>query len=816
MLMFLKAVGEAVVAKALKVVTGFVPFGDVIYEVGEDVIERYRKANREAKLATDAQEAISAKMEVIREEAKQIAREVAAGESAEVIELVEAYLTLVPAAITQSLKRANDPTGTTLPFGFAIHSAEDVARMLPPRVPRFRPAMPVPGKPGWTLDHLLGVGSFGEVWLARHGRMASLTGAVKFCFGQTARDLIHEADLIDRIMQAGSHPNIVPLKDVHLEGDAPWIMFDYVAGGTLADWIHTLAGKPNETRLPEVLTAIRQLADAVAFFHALPRPVVHRDLKLSNILFDLRTNALRVTDFGIGSVVAKDAERTATRGVLQGQFLGSHTPVYSSPQQRRGDPAHPRDDVHALGVIAYQMLTGKVDAGPGPGAMRALKRIGVGDEIADLVLRCASEESEDRPADGVELTVALAVAIGIHAASAVPIPVETIQSATAQHEPVAQAEVVPVAEAETPPTLSANGDSSNTATVHRCTGLRLLFGEAEDGNVAAMLTLGEIHEQGRGIFADFGEAMYWYRSASNLGSVAAKKRLAYLLLHRPNRIPLYESAFHLNLEAALLGDVEAMWQVANCYSLGLGVQRSPLEAVRWLMSAAKNKHLESMKCCIRIYSQGLGTKVDPGKASAWLRECASQGDPESTFRLGLLDHSPKLRQQAAEAGWAPAMYNLGLGYLSRATGRESRNQAISWLCKAAEEGVADAMTALGDLYSECKFEGWNLPLALEWYEKAAKAGSPRGMYVAGQMYLSGVAGAQDRELGLSWLRKASDGGSSDASQMLARLLRKGYKWLPADPDQSLEYLTRAANAGHERAMEQLARVSFGSGLPFTL
>ena len=166
MLMFLKAVGEAVVAKALKVVTGLVPFGDVIYEVGEDVIERYRKANREAKLATDAEEAISAKMDVIREVAKQIAREVAAGESAEVIDLVEAYLTQVPAAITQSLKRADDPTGTTLPLGFAIRSAEEVARMLPPRVPRFRPAMPVPGKPGWTLDHLLGVGGFGEVWFA--------------------------------------------------------------------------------------------------------------------------------------------------------------------------------------------------------------------------------------------------------------------------------------------------------------------------------------------------------------------------------------------------------------------------------------------------------------------------------------------------------------------------------------------------------------------------------------------------------------------------------------------------------------------------
>ena len=99
MLMFLKVVGEAVVAKALKVASEFVPFGDKLYDIGADVIDRYRKAGREAKLAADAQAAIQAGMEQVRADAKQIAREVAAGQPDDIIDLVEAYLTQVPAAI---------------------------------------------------------------------------------------------------------------------------------------------------------------------------------------------------------------------------------------------------------------------------------------------------------------------------------------------------------------------------------------------------------------------------------------------------------------------------------------------------------------------------------------------------------------------------------------------------------------------------------------------------------------------------------------------------------------------------------------------
>jgi len=112
---------QAVVAKGLKVASEFVPFGDKIYDIGADVIDRYRKARREDNLAADALAAVNAGLDRVREDAKQIAREVAAGESQEVIDLVEAYLTLVPAAVRQSLKRSDDPAGRSLPAGFTTN-----------------------------------------------------------------------------------------------------------------------------------------------------------------------------------------------------------------------------------------------------------------------------------------------------------------------------------------------------------------------------------------------------------------------------------------------------------------------------------------------------------------------------------------------------------------------------------------------------------------------------------------------------------------------------------------------------------------------
>jgi tetratricopeptide (TPR) repeat protein len=115
---------------------------------------------------------------------------------------------------------------------------------------------------------------------------------------------------------------------------------------------------------------------------------------------------LRVADFGIGGLATRQAITEQTRGTSRGMFLvsalrGSCTPLYASPQQMRGAEPDPRDDVYALGVIWYQMLTGDLTTGR-PGGTRWHRRLveqGMPAEMVDLLGECFEDWPEDRVAD---------------------------------------------------------------------------------------------------------------------------------------------------------------------------------------------------------------------------------------------------------------------------------------------------------------------------------------------------------------------------------------------------------------------------------
>jgi len=141
-----------------------------------------------------------------------------------------------------------------------------------------------------------------------------------------------------------SHPNVVTIYDVGEQAGVHYIAMEYLEGGSLLD---RLARGP--LRSGEALQIVEQVGSALDFAHS--HGLIHRDIKPANILFSA-DNRPKVTDFGIAR--AGDTSRLTRAGTMLG------TPEYMSPEQAEGRPVDYRADLYALGVILYEMLTGRV------------------------------------------------------------------------------------------------------------------------------------------------------------------------------------------------------------------------------------------------------------------------------------------------------------------------------------------------------------------------------------------------------------------------------------------------------------------------
>ena len=429
-----ECVAEAVMNKGVRGLCDFVPGGNYLVDVAGQAYQMLRQRRKAAELREDLAKIAAASTDEARKTAEEVARKVAGAANVEERISLELYLTQMPGAVRASLKRTEDPTGLTVPPDFAMNAPGDVAKILPHRVPHFRPGAELPGRPGWSLAELLGAGGFGEVWLARHTFIPH-PRAVKFCTDPLVRTKLtsHEGKVIARVMAQGNHPNVVPLLDAVLDGETPWLMYEYVGGGSLTDLVHRWQGQPTAVRESLVTAALHQLAAAVGTFHRLNPPIVHRDLKPANILVESSergvrsaewkketggdpglNSALKITDFGIGGVAVDYLRTHAPAGLslmsgwLETSLRGSYTPLYASPQQRAGNPPDPRDDVHALGVVGYQMLTGRLTEAPGIDAAEDLQEAGVSDGLIALLTKCVASRPDRRPKDAAELAEKLA------------------------------------------------------------------------------------------------------------------------------------------------------------------------------------------------------------------------------------------------------------------------------------------------------------------------------------------------------------------------------------------------------------------------
>lgn len=193
----------------------------------------------------------------------------------------------------------------------------------------------------YRVDGVLGQGAMGTVYLAwqesleRHVALKILPPEVRGD-PEALRRLRQEAVIAGRLR----HPSIVAVHDYGWDGETAYLVTDLVEGGTLADRL----GEP--LPLADVLDLLRPVAAALDFAHA--EGVLHRDVKPTNILLSRDGRAV-LADFGLVKVVG-------TAQTLAGVVLG--TPHYMAPEQASGGELDGRADIYALGVVAYQALTG--------------------------------------------------------------------------------------------------------------------------------------------------------------------------------------------------------------------------------------------------------------------------------------------------------------------------------------------------------------------------------------------------------------------------------------------------------------------------
>lgn len=239
----------------------------------------------------------------------------------------------------------------------------------------FSPKSPVPHRADWVFEERLGRGGFGEVWRIRQTHFDRVE-AIKFCLDDRARNVLaNEGETLAALhRQLPAHPNLVAATAINLTLEPFWVAFEFVDGQPLDRLIAERGPMPWQTALDLFLGVCRGMAAA----HAVG--IVHRDLKPGNILVRAADGVPKITDFGLGRLLAEAAvvsgmmggdETTSDDEAMvpslplsgpqsqQGGPLARYgTPMFMSPEQRAGEPATPADDVYALGAVLFQMLVG--------------------------------------------------------------------------------------------------------------------------------------------------------------------------------------------------------------------------------------------------------------------------------------------------------------------------------------------------------------------------------------------------------------------------------------------------------------------------
>jgi TPR repeat protein len=248
-----------------------------------------------------------------------------------------------------------------------------------------------------------------------------------------------------------------------------------------------------------------------------------------------------------------------------------------------------------------------------------------------------------------------------------------------------------------------------------------------------------------------------------------------------------EKAFTLYLQGSKQNHPECTYRAAVCYELGLGTRKDTRYAMQFYRKAANSSEPSGMYKLAMILLHGLlGQQKNPKEAVSWLTRAATMADtqhPQSVHELAKLyelsnvpsvipdlDYARELYSQAAQLGFAPSQYKLGLAYENGELHCPiDPRRSIAWYSRAAEQNDPNAELALSGWY----LTGVDLILAQNdreaylWAFKAAEKGLAKAEYAVGYYLEMGIGVAISLQEAFVWYQKAAGHGDTKAKQRLA-------------------------------------------------
>jgi serine/threonine-protein kinase len=282
----------------------------------------------------------------------------------------------------------------------------------PPPVSAISTPPPVPGERyigKYRVKSELGRGGMGAVYLAEQpglGREVAIKELIQSADPVALKRFLQEA----QVMARTSHPNLVQVHDMELQGNVNYLVMEFIRGRSLRDWMNQAEIPP-----PQVFAVMHGVLQALDYAHR--QHIVHRDMKPENVLIS-DEGVVKVADFGIARLT--DDSGVGGTATKTGTTVG--TPQYMSPEQVSSSKVDGRSDLYSAGIVFYELVAGQppftATEADGPFTLMAkhvqappkppsVFRPGLNPELEQVILKALAKRPEDRYQSGHDFDEAM-------------------------------------------------------------------------------------------------------------------------------------------------------------------------------------------------------------------------------------------------------------------------------------------------------------------------------------------------------------------------------------------------------------------------